>query len=45
MADATAQANNGRRDTPSVSQAQYRFMDAAAEGDVKGVPESVGKDS
>jgi hypothetical protein len=44
MADATAQANNGRRDMPSVSQAQYSFMHAAAEGDVKGVPESVGKE-
>lgn len=29
---------------PSVSQAQNRFMHAAAEGNVKGVPASVGKE-
>lgn len=32
------------RSMPSVSQAQNRFMHAAANGDVKGVPESVGKE-
>lgn len=29
---------------PSVSQRQNRFMHAVAEGDVKGVPKSVGRD-
>ena len=29
---------------PSVSQAQNRFMHAAAEGDIEGVPKKVGKD-
>lgn len=52
MAETTTQPNNqtvafrGRaeREMPSKSQAQNRFMHAAAEGSVKGVPKSVGED-
>ena len=34
---------NTEREMPSVSQTQNRFMHAAAEGKVEGVPASVGK--
>jgi hypothetical protein len=49
MAGTSPQSNNVSvefkgRSMPSVSQAQNRFMHAAAEGDVKGVPKSVGKE-
>ena len=49
MTDTATQANNVSvefkgRSMPSVSQAQNRFFHAAAEGDVKGVPKSVGKE-
>jgi hypothetical protein len=52
VAETTAAANNqsiafsGRmeREMPSTSQAQNRFMHAAAEGKVDGVPAKVGKD-
>lgn len=52
MADTVVQSNNvavkyrGRaeREMPSSSQAQNRFMHAVAEGKVKDVPKSVGKD-
>ena len=51
MAESSPQANNvsvkfkGKpKPKPSVSQAQNRFMHAVAEGDVKGVKPSVGKD-
>ena len=49
MADTTTQANNisvefKGKSMPSVSQAQNRFMHAVAEGDVKGVKPSVGKE-
>jgi hypothetical protein len=50
MSGTAPQANNvsvkfkGGRDMPSESQAQNRFMHAVAEGDVKGVKPSVGKE-
>jgi hypothetical protein len=52
MAETTVHPNNvsvkfkrkGAREMPSVSQAQNRFMHAVAEGNVKGVPKSVGED-
>ena len=51
MANTSVQANNkavtfrgkARRDMPSVSRAQNRFMHAVAEGKVADVPSSVGK--
>ncbi len=52
MAETAAVSNNKavvfrgktEREMPSVSQAQNRFMHAVAEGKVKGVKKSVGKD-
>lgn len=52
MAETAAQSNNvavkyrgkPRREMPSKSQAQNRFMHAVAEGEVQGVPPSVGKE-
>lgn len=52
MAASSPQSNNvtvkyrgkAEREMPSVSRAQNRFMHAVAEGDVKGVNPSVGKD-
>lgn len=52
MAETTTAPNNKsvtfgtkmEREMPSASQAQNRFMHAAAEGKVEGVPKKVGKD-
>lgn len=52
MAETLSQSNNrviafhgkARREMPSESQAQNRFMHAVAEGKVKDVPRSVGED-
>lgn len=52
MPDTAAQKNNraivfrrkGIREMPSVSRSQNRFMHAAAEGKIPGVPRSVGRD-